>query len=77
MLENTTDNPMPTPGSGKVVRIDGKNKVTEIATGLVLPTGMTLGPDGSLYVSNVDFGPPPVGLGQVLRVMWPRVRCLH
>jgi len=53
VLENTTDNPMPTPGSGKVVRIDGKNKVTEIATGLVLPTGMTIGPDGSLYVAAV------------------------
>ncbi|MGC2197221.1 MAG: ScyD/ScyE family protein [Terriglobales bacterium] len=71
VLENTTGNPMPTPGTGKVVRIDGKNQVTEIATGLFLPTAMTFGPDGNLYVSNVGFGPPPVGLGQVVKVTLP------
>lgn len=71
VLENTTGNPFPTPGTGKVVRIDGKNQVTEIANGLFLPTGMTFGPDGNLYVSNVGFGPPPVGLGQVLKITVP------
>jgi glucose/arabinose dehydrogenase len=30
VLENTTGNPSPTPGTGKVVRIDGKNQTTEI-----------------------------------------------
>ena len=68
VLENTTGNPFPTPGTGKVVRIDGKHKVTEIATGLFLPTSMTFGPDGNLYVSNVGFGPPPVGLGEVVKI---------
>jgi hypothetical protein len=38
-----------------------------IATGLSLPTSMTFGPDGNLYVANVGFGPPPIGLGQILR----------
>src|ERR1019366_7193535 len=71
VLENTTGNPSPTPGTGKVVRIDGKNQTTEIATGLSLPTAMTFGPDGNLYVSNVGFGPPPVGLGQVLKITVP------
>ena len=71
VLENTTGNPFPTPGTGKVVRIDGKNKTTEIANGLFLPTAMTFGPDGKLYVSNVGFGPPPVGLGQVLKITVP------
>jgi glucose/arabinose dehydrogenase len=71
VLENTTGNPAPTPGTGKIVRIDGKNKVTEIATGLSLPTAMTFGPDGNLYVSNVGFGPPPIGLGKVLKVTVP------
>jgi hypothetical protein len=71
VLENTTGNPFPTPGTGKVVRIDGKNRVTEIANGLFLPTGMTFGPDGNLYVSNVGFGPPPVGLGEVLKIAVP------
>ncbi|MEY2412508.1 MAG: hypothetical protein QOD84_1114 [Acidobacteriaceae bacterium] len=70
-LENTTGNPFPTPGTGKVVRIDGKNKVTEIATGLVLPTAMTFGPDGNLYVSVVGFGPPPIGLGAVVKIAVP------
>jgi sugar lactone lactonase YvrE len=71
VLENTTGNQMPTPGTGKVVRIDGNEQVTEIATGLFLPTAMTFGPDGNLYVSNVGFGPPPVGLGQVVKITLP------
>jgi len=70
-LENTTGNPFPTPGTGKVVRIDGKNKTVDIATGLFLPTAMTFGPDGNLYVSNVGFGPPPVGLGQIVKIIVP------
>jgi hypothetical protein len=68
VLENTTGNPLPTPGTGKVLRIDPSGKVEEIATGLAVPTAMTLGPDGNLYVSNVGFGAPPVGLGQVLKI---------
>jgi hypothetical protein len=71
VLENTTNNQFPTPNTGKIVRIDGKNKYTDVATGLFLPTGMTFGPDGNLYVSNVGFGPPPVGLGQVLKITVP------
>jgi hypothetical protein len=42
-----------------------------IATGLFLPTAMTFGPDGALYVSNVGFGPPPVGMGEILRITVP------
>ena len=71
VLENTTGNPFPTPGTGKVVRIEHSGKVTEIATGLFLPTAMTFGPDGNLYVSNVGFGPPPIGLGQVVKIAVP------
>src|SRR6202049_2380028 len=71
VLENTTGNPFPTAGTGKIVRVEGKNRYKEIATGLSLPTAMTFGPDGNLYVSNVGFGPPPIGLGQVLKVTVP------
>lgn len=71
VLENTTGNLFPTPGTGKILRVDGKNNYTEIATGLSLPTAMTFGPDGNLYVSNLGFGPPPVGAGQVLKVIVP------
>jgi sugar lactone lactonase YvrE len=77
VLENTT-NPtgntgplFPTPCTGKVVRIDPSGKKTVIASGLFLPTAMTFGPDGALYVSNVGFGPPPVGLGQILKITVP------
>jgi len=72
VLENTTGNPFPTPGTGRVVRINGKNSRTVIATGLTLPTGMTYGPDGNLYVSNVGFGPPPAGLGEVVKIRLPK-----
>lgn len=73
VLENTTGvgNQFPTPGTGKVVRIDTSGNRTLIASGLFLPTAMTFGPDGALYVSNVGFGPPPNGIGQVLRITIP------
>ena len=69
VLENTTGNPFPTPMTGKVLKIKGTTgEASEVVTGLFLPTGMTMGPDGNLYVSNVGFGPPPVGLGQVVKI---------
>jgi len=73
VLENTTGqgNQFPTPGTGKVIRIDPSGSRTLIASGLFLPTAMTLGPDGALYVSNVGFGPPPNGIGQVLKITVP------
>ena len=71
VLENTTQNQFPTPGTGTILRVDGKNNYTTIASGLSLPTAMTFGSDGNLYVSNWGFGPPPVGAGQVLKVIVP------
>jgi len=71
ILENTTGgNAFPTPGTGKVLRVTDDG-LEEIATGLFLPTAMTFGPDGALYVSNVGFGPPPVGMGQIVRITVP------
>lgn len=72
ILENTTGNAFPTPGTGKVLRVTSSG-LEEIATGLSLPTAMTFGPDGDLYVSNIGFGPPPIGLGQILRIVVPPV----
>lgn len=73
ILENTTGgNAFPTPFTGKVLRVTD-NGLEEIASGLFLPTAMTFGPDGALYVSNVGFGPPPVGMGQVVRITVPPV----
>ena len=71
VLETSTVAGDPTPFTGKVIRVDPSGHQTEIASGLFFPTGMTLGPDGALYVSNVGFGPPPVGLGEILRITGP------
>jgi len=73
VLENTTGNLFPTPFTGKVLRVKQNGDVEEIAGGLFLPTAMTFGPDGDLYVSNVGFGPPPIGLGEVVRITVPPV----
>src|SRR5678815_768966 len=67
VLENTagpTFPTFPTPGFGRIIRVDPSGNRTVIAAGLNLPTGMTMGPDGKLYVSNWGFGPPPIGLGE-------------
>jgi hypothetical protein len=73
VLENTTGagNLFPTPMTGDIVRFDRDGSRQVIVTGLFLPTAMIMGPDGNLYVSNVGFGPPPVGMGQVLKVELP------
>jgi hypothetical protein len=68
----STSDPGPVPGSGRLLRL-GHNAKQEVlidsTSGLLtFPTGMTFGPDGALYISNVGFGPPPIGLGQILRV---------
>jgi hypothetical protein len=56
----------PTPGEGKVVRVNRAGKVEDVVTGLVVPTAMTFGPDKALYVSN--YGAAPAGAGQILRI---------
>ena len=56
----------PTPGAGKLVRIKSSGQTEDIVTGLVVPTAMTIGSDGAIYISN--FGAAPPGLGQILRV---------
>jgi hypothetical protein len=70
VLENTTGNPFPTPGTGRVLRLNSDGSRTVIASGLFLPTAMTFGPDGALYVSNKGFTPPN-GMGQILRITVP------
>jgi hypothetical protein len=67
VLESTTGNPRPTPNTGIVVRVTHGDSLETVATGLNLPTAMTFGPDGYLYVSNCGYSCAP-GEGQVVRV---------
>jgi sugar lactone lactonase YvrE len=68
VLEMTVGAPLPTPNMGRVIQIDLSGHKTVIASGLSLPTGMTMGPDGNLYVSNVGLGPNAIGGGQVVKI---------
>src|SRR5262249_52389741 len=53
-------------GPGKVVRIEPNGSQTTVVDGLTVPTAMTFGPDGKLYISNLGFG-APAGAGQIVR----------
>jgi hypothetical protein len=64
-LELTTAPGNPAPGAGKVVR-SVSGSISDVATGLTLPTGMAFGPDGKLYVSN--FGAVPGAAGQIVQI---------
>jgi hypothetical protein len=66
VLENTVGADELTPGLGEVVRIDPDGSRHLITSGLHLPTAMTFGPDGKLYISDWGIGPP--GLGQIVQV---------
>ncbi len=68
VLEMTAGAPFPMPGLGRVLRIDSNGNKTVIANGLSLPTAMTMGPDGKLYVSNWGFSPMANGGGQILQI---------
>lgn len=46
----------PTPNAGRLVRVAANGTVETLVDGLNFPTGMTLGPDGALYVSINGFG---------------------
>ena len=64
----STSDPGPEPFTGRLIRVqpDGSRQVLIDAGGpLFFPTGMTFGPDGALYISNIGFGPP---IGQILKV---------
>jgi sugar lactone lactonase YvrE len=59
----------PEPFTGKIVRVDASGQIEDFVTGLMVPTGLTIGPDGALYVSN--WSAVPGSAGQVLRITIP------
>jgi hypothetical protein len=68
-LEMYTGQTMPAPsaaGTGMVVKVTPGGAPQPVVTKLTFPTGMTFGPDGMLYISNVGFG--IAGAGQILKV---------
>ena len=67
VLEMSPADGFPQPFIGTVSRVEPSGARTLIASGLALPTGLTYGPDGALYVSNFGFG-FPAGAGQVWRI---------
>jgi hypothetical protein len=67
VLEMTAGAPFPNPGLGRIVAISPSGVKSVILSGLNFPTGMTMGPDGNLYVSSWGFGMPPGG-GQITKV---------
>lgn len=66
-LELSDANGYPTPGKGKVVRLNATGKIEDVVTGLDVPTGMTFGPDNALYISNWGAAGP----GAILRIVIP------
>ena len=70
VLELSAAAGFPTPGEGMVVRVKHSGEIETVVSGLGVPTGMTVGPDNRLYVSNfgaIPAGALPPGSGQVLQ----------
>ncbi|HEX5262848.1 MAG TPA: ScyD/ScyE family protein [Phenylobacterium sp.] len=67
VLEMAAQHPAPAPFAGRVTRVLPNGSKEIVADGLMFPTGMTMGPDGNLYVSAFGFG-MPAGAGQVLKI---------
>jgi hypothetical protein len=66
-LETSTSAGGPVPGTGAIVRVRAGHPVQTIVSGLVFPTGMTIGRDGAFYVSENGFG-FPAGQGRIVRI---------
>jgi hypothetical protein len=67
---NLTQPPFLVPGSGKVVKMTGPSTSEEVASGLMLPVGLGIGPDGGLYVSSPAIGANG-GEGVIIRLDVP------
>lgn len=67
---NTLEPPFLMPGSGRVVRQTGPDRLETVATDLLFPVLGKFGPDGALYVSLPGIGADD-GSGDIVRVALP------
>ncbi|RYD70721.1 MAG: ScyD/ScyE family protein, partial [Sphingobacteriales bacterium] len=70
VLEMASGTMFPFPGAGRIVKVEPNGSKEVIVTGLNLPTSLTMGPDGNLYVSNWGSGAP--GAGEIVKVTLPK-----
>jgi hypothetical protein len=66
-LESSVNPGGPKPGTGAIVRVRAGGPAETVYSGLIFPTGMTIGPDGAFYVSEKGFG-FGAGAGRILRI---------
>lgn len=66
-LEMSNQAGFPAPGTGQIVRVKVNGQAEVIYSGLIFPTGMAIGPDGSFYVTDHGFG-FGAGAGRVLKI---------
>ena len=64
VLEMSREPGFPTPGRGRVIRVNDDGSRDVVVNRLTFPTAMRFGPDGWLYISNKGFGPER---GEILR----------
>ena len=55
------------PGSGRIVRQTGPESAEDVATGLMFPITLNVGPDGELYVALPAMGAAS-GSGVIARI---------
>lgn len=67
VLETSAADGGPIPNTGRIVQVWNSGQKKVVIDSLNFPTGLTLGRDGALYVSNNGFGGPP-GSGEILRI---------
>jgi hypothetical protein len=64
---NTEEEPFLTPGSGRLVRQTGPDSMEAIASGLMFPIALDVGPNGALYIALPALGADD-GSGQIIQV---------
>ena len=64
---NTDQPPFLQPGSGKILRMTGADSSEEVASGLMFPVSLNIGPDNAFYVSMPAIGAND-GSGSIVRI---------